>query len=352
MSTQQARRPYYHAVFTIKQSTRSYGLVYEKRSKSPSLVQTFLSFSAQGTPVYVRSFKKSEGEAEATIYESKSDKPFLYAVHPTQPTGGRSYLTQLPNELIQQCLRYLIDEDAEAEAGRDPACIPQYPPDECCTRHCTAWAIMLTCRRLSQLFKASLYANVNITTPTNLSRIEERIRHKERRQRRADRFCRSMKESPELRQLCKRLAVNVDIFSYLTQLCVGTIFFYKIRTFSLYEYDRTWETETFWDGHGASYTPGWNHCETGILRLLNLQKLYLGGDKHMLEYLTRIIGDLKSLKTLTLGGITCPGREERYPIDDIPEKRAARDKAALPPPVSLETFLFPKGKGFHITSQR
>jgi len=336
MSThEEQRQPSIHAVFTIDPLAGRRASLSSKHGKPRRLVQTWLSLSECCTLTLVHPFMMSEGEPETTTFESKSDKPFLYSIHPTVPRSGKSYITRLPNELLQKCLEYLVEADIANDEHR--VYTDYYPQFKTGTRYRSTWAISLTCKRFSQLVKPSLYADVNIIRPGHWNHTEMVMQHEEKLQRRVNQFLRSIKESPQLRQLCKVLAVDLDMFAQLARFCEDSVFFDKTRSLALHCRDSTWGDEMPSDSHGERTNSAWQYCQAAFQRLSALQELTLVGGDLRFGHLAGVIGDQKGLKTLTLWGVQCQSRDgQRSPA--VLEQRKASDRAALPPPVSLDPF--------------
>lgn len=335
MSTrEEQRQPSIHAVFTIDPRAGRDASLSSEHAKPRRLVQTWLSLSEGRTLTLVRPFMMSEGEPETTTFETKSDKPFLYAIHPTLRRGGQSYITRLPNELLQKCLEYLIEGDIASDEHR---VYPEYCSQfKTSISHRSAWAISLTCKRFLQLVKPSLYADVNIIRPRHWNHTEM-VREHEKPQRRVNQFHRSVQESPQLRQLCKVLVIDLDAFAQLTRFCEDSVFFDKTRSLALHCRDSTWGDEMPSYSHAERTNSAWQYCQAGFQRLSALQELTLVGGNLRLGHLAGIIGDQIGLKKLTLWGVQCQSCDGQ-PSPAVLEQRKASDRAALPPPVSIDPF--------------
>jgi hypothetical protein len=276
---------------------------------------------------------------EMTTIESHSDKALPHSIHSTIPIDSTAYITKLPTELLHQCLEYLI----EPEITADELFVPNYTfyqRSKPCTRYHAAWALCLTCKFFSQLFRPFLYADLYLTMSTVCSKEAGASQQEEKARRKLDLFSRSIGEYPNLMRLCKALAVDLDTFSHLTQIGSGGVSFDNTRSLALSCWGSTLGDETL-SNHGGESTgerakSAWSLCRAALVQLPALQALNLEGGNVMFGHLTSFLGDLKSLKTLTLSGVVSPEPQNGRPCPAVLEQRAASDRAALPPPVSLE----------------
>ena len=237
----------------------------------------------------------SEGHAETTTFETRSNKPFLYSINSILPSNKEAYILRLPNELLQKCLQHLVQGDVARNAGmKQPrAWRSSTPHHRFCASSRSVWASSVTCKRLSQLSKPLLYSDVIILAPSFLNDDEEIEALEDRVRRRLWQFYRSVTESPELMRYCKIIGVA-----------------FKQST--------------------------WLYCQAALRQSPSLQELTLEGSDLRFERLGNVLGNLRSLKVLILSGVQCHEPRAWHPTTAVQKQRANADSAALPSPVSLE----------------
>ncbi|KAF2674001.1 hypothetical protein BT63DRAFT_419320 [Microthyrium microscopicum] len=234
---------------------------------------------------------------------------------------------RLPNELLYLCFRYCADSDmlAEAENSRSYSGLRAYSSS---IRYRSLWAISLTCSRFSQLVRPLLYADINVAADENS--YEQRHR--------AERFYRTIKEFPFLRQLCIILTVDVAMLIRLERKCASGHFFDSLKELTLYCVQSTSGGEGALDLDTARLQSPWLSCHIAISRIPTLQKLSLDGGfdelRLRLEHLTPFLEDLTNLKVLSLSGLGCPGARERPVSTTTFEERSISDAATIPDTVS------------------
>ena len=264
--------------------------------------QTLLSCSESRGLTVVHPFMMSEGDAETTSYETRSNKPFLYSINSTLPSDDEAYIFRLPNELLQKCLQFLINGDAASNAEMKPPCergsFSPHIKSRISSR--SIWAASVTCKTFSQLSKPLLYTDLIVLAPSFLDVDEHIVELDANARRRLRHFYRSTKESPELVRFCKIVAAH-----------------FKQST--------------------------WLECQAALRQTSSLQELTLVGSDIRFERLGNVFGALRCLKVLTLSGVQCHEPHAGHASPAIQKQRAAADRAALPLPVSRKFSKYRRG---------
>ena len=291
-------QPHTYGVFETEEMSG-----YESPPKdSKQRTQTLLSCSESRNLTLMFPLIMSEGDAETTSYETRSNKPFLYSINSTLPSDDEAYILRLPNELLQKCLQFLINGDAASNAEVKQPCewVSFSPHIKSRISSRSIWAASVTCKTFSQLSKPLLYTDLIILAPSFLDVDEYIVELDDNARRRLRHFYRSTKESPELMRFCKIVAAHV-----------------KQST--------------------------WLECQAALRQTSSLQELTLVGTDMRFERLGNVLGALRCLKVLTLSGVQCHEPHAGHASPAIQKQRAAADRAALPLPVSRKFSKYRRG---------
>lgn len=244
-------------------------------------------------------------------------------IDPTAP----SYILLLPDELLEECFRPLVEADLDIPVladwrFRDTSC-------RTCRRHRTARRLHRVCRRFARVVRPLLYSNIELFADvgSDRRRTEDKCDH-------ARLFLRTVAQQPAVARCIRRLDTNVDFFTQLIESHPEVVAHLGTTLTDL-------ELCGWQETHMAEQWAQFVEVLRSLRGLTALDLSGMEGEYRGFSAIAPLLKQLPGLSRLTLWAIECP-QPPRYELSNWPmldhaatlQRRLNDETGTLPPQVS------------------